>query len=371
MKKFTETNKVEGYSIMTDAGWAPISNLHTTIEYEVWEIELSNGKRKLRCADNHILFDINYAEVFVKDLSLGDKVQTDEGLMEVTSIYKTGKKEEMYDLEVDDENHRYFTAGILSHNTQLAKEIGKYMYGSEDDIIRVDMSEYMESFSVSKLIGSPPGYVGHEDGGQLTEKVRRKPHSLILFDEIEKAHPDIFNLLLQMLDDGRLTDSGGRLVDFRNCLIIMTSNTGSRQLEDFGKGIGFNTKTIADEAQFEKNMLMKAMTKSFAPEFLNRIDEIVIFNKLNEDDIEKILDVELNHIRKNLTEVGGYKLRINTAAKKIIIEQGYNDRYGARQMTRTLERLVENKISELILMGTVKEGDTINISAKDGEVMVK
>jgi len=255
--------------------------------------------------------------------------------------------------------------------TQLAKEIGKYMYGSEDDIIRVDMSEYMESFSVSKLIGSPPGYVGHEDGGQLTEKVRRKPHSLILFDEIEKAHPDIFNLLLQMLDDGRLTDSGGRLVDFRNCLIIMTSNTGSRQLEDFGKGIGFNTKTIADEAQFEKNMLMKAMTKSFAPEFLNRIDEIVIFNKLNEDDIEKILDVELNHIRKNLTEVGGYKLRINTAAKKIIIEQGYNDKYGARQMTRTLERLVENKISELILMGTVKEGDTINISAKDGEVIVK
>jgi ATP-dependent Clp protease ATP-binding subunit ClpC len=232
------------------------------------------------------------------------------------------------------------------------------------------MSEYMEPHSVSKLIGSPPGYVGHDDGGQLTEKVRRKPHSLILFDEIEKAHPLVFNVMLQMLDDGHLTDGMGRRVDFRNCLIIMTSNTGTRELEEFGTGIGFNARTVADTAQMEKDALMKAMKKRFAPEFLNRIDEIVIFNKLKTDDVEKILELELQALRDNLADMGGYKLRVSPAAKQVIIEQGYDDKYGARQLARTIESLVENRISELVLKGELAEGGTIGVKAKNGEVTV-
>jgi ATP-dependent Clp protease ATP-binding subunit ClpC len=254
--------------------------------------------------------------------------------------------------------------------TFLAKEIAEYMFGGEDSMIRVDMSEYMEPHSVSKLIGSPPGYVGHDDGGQLTEKVRRKPHSLILFDEIEKANPLVFNVMLQMLDDGHLTDGMGRRVDFRNCLIIMTSNTGTRELEEFGTGIGFNARTVADTAQMEKDALMKAMKKRFAPEFLNRIDEIVIFNKLKTDDVEKILELELQALRDNLAEMGGYKLRVSPAAKQVIIEQGYDDKYGARQLARTIESLVENRISELVLKGELAEGGTIGVKAKNGEVTV-
>jgi len=255
--------------------------------------------------------------------------------------------------------------------TQLAKEIAYYVYGSEDSMIRIDMSEYMERHTVSKLIGSPPGYVGYEEGGFLTEQVKNKPHSLVLFDEIEKAHPDVFNVMLQMLDDGYLTDSLGRTIDFRNCLIILTSNTGTRELAEFGGGIGFSAggNTIANRSQFEKDTLLKALQKKFAPEFLNRIDEIVIFNKLKRDDIMKILEIELGTLRENLTEVGGYGLSVQKAAKEFIIDQGYDERYGARQIVRTLERLIENPISEMILKGEIKEGDSISIRLK-GESLI-
>lgn len=235
-------------------------------------------------------------------------------------------------------------------------------------MIRVDMSEYIEPHSVSKLIGSPPGYVGHDDGGQLTEKVRRKPHSLILFDEIEKAHPLVFNVMLQMLDDGHLTDGMGRKVDFRNCLIIMTSNTGTRELEEFGTGIGFKARTVADTAQMEKDALVKAMKKRFAPEFLNRIDEIVIFNKLADSDVASILELELEGLKTNLLEVGGYKLRISKVAKQVIMDQGYDEKYGARQLARTIESLIENRISEMVLKGEVAEGDIISVKARDGQI---
>jgi len=255
--------------------------------------------------------------------------------------------------------------------TQLAKEIAYYVYGSEDSMIRIDMSEYMERHTVSKLIGSPPGYVGYEEGGFLTEQVKNKPHSLVLFDEIEKAHPDVFNVMLQMLDDGYLTDSLGRKIDFRNCLIILTSNTGTRELAEFGGGIGFSagSNTIANRSQFEKDTLLKALQKKFAPEFLNRIDEIVIFNKVKRDDIMKILEIELGTLRENLTEVGGYSLSVQKAAKEFIIDQGYDERYGARQIVRTLERLIENPISEMILKGEIKEGDSISIRLK-GESLI-
>ena len=255
--------------------------------------------------------------------------------------------------------------------TQLAKELTEYLFNSEDAMIRVDMSEYMEPHSISKLIGAPPGYVGFEGGGFLTEQVKRNPHSVILFDEIEKAHPEVFNVLLQMLDDGQLTDSLGRTVDFRNCLVILTSNTGSRKLEDFGQGIGFESSTkMVDQAEEEKSILRKALKGKFSPEFLNRIDEIVVFNRLTEDNVMEILTKECKELALNLVEVGNYIFKISKGAKDIILNQGYDPKYGARPLRRTLERLVENKISELILKGDLKEGGTINVKSTKGELII-
>jgi|MDSV01.2.fsa_nt_gb ATP-dependent Clp protease ATP-binding subunit ClpC len=256
--------------------------------------------------------------------------------------------------------------------TQLAKEVANYLFSSEDSLIRVDMSEYMEPHSISKLIGAPPGYVGHEGGGFLTEQVKRKPHSVILFDEVEKAHPEVFNVLLQMLDDGHLTDSLGRVIDFRNCLVILTSNTGSRKLEEFGSGIGFNSRQkLATRMEDEKATLRKALKGRFSPEFLNRIDEIVVFNRLGEDDVMKILNIEIKDLSMNLKEVGNYKLKISKTAKDIILKEGYDPKYGARPLKRTLERLLENKISELILRGELQEGEIINVKGSKGVLKIE
>jgi len=254
--------------------------------------------------------------------------------------------------------------------TQLAKELSSYMFNSNEDLIRVDMTEYMEAHSVSKLIGSPPGYVGHESGGFLTEQVKRKPHSVILFDEIEKAHPEVFNVLLQMLDDGYLTDSLGRTIDFRNCLVILTSNTGSRKVQEFGSGIGFGTKTVAEEQQAEKDIINKALKKKFAPEFLNRIDEVIVFNSLTKNVVMSILNKECKELAENLKDVGEYVLKINKAAKSIILEQGFDPKYGARPLRRSLERLIENPVAEMILKKEISEGDVINITAAKGELKI-
>ena len=255
--------------------------------------------------------------------------------------------------------------------TQLAKELTEYLFNSEESLIRVDMSEYMEPHSISKLIGAPPGYVGFEGGGFLTEQVKRKPHSVILFDEIEKAHPEVFNVLLQMLDDGQLTDSLGRTVDFRNCLIILTSNTGSRKLQDFGQGIGFESSTkMVNQSEEEKTILRKALKNKFSPEFLNRIDEIVVFNRLTEDNVMDILTKECKELAINLEEVGNYIFKISKGAKTIILNQGYDPKYGARPLRRTVERMVENKISEYILKGDLKEGGTINVKGTKGELII-
>ena len=254
--------------------------------------------------------------------------------------------------------------------TQLAKELSSYMFNSNEDLIRVDMTEYMEPHSVSKLIGSPPGYVGHESGGFLTEQVKRKPHSVILFDEIEKAHPEVFNVLLQMLDDGYLTDSLGRKIDFRNCLVILTSNTGSRKVQEFGSGIGFGTKTVAEEQQAEKDIINKALKKKFAPEFLNRIDEVIVFNSLTKNVVMSILNKECKELAENLKDVGEYILKVNKAAKNIILEQGFDPKYGARPLRRSLERLIENPVAEMILKKQISEGDVINITATKGELKI-
>lgn len=244
--------------------------------------------------------------------------------------------------------------------THLAKKLAEYMFDSADTLIRVDMSEYMEKFTVSRLVGAPPGYVGYEEGGQLTEKVRRKPYSVVLLDEIEKAHPDVFNLLLQVLDEGRLTDSLGRHIDFKNTLIIMTSNIGTRQLKDFGSGVGFATRDSAKEKEYNESVIQKALNKAFAPEFLNRIDDIVMFDSLDRDAIFKIIDIELAGFRNRL-EIMGYKLDISTEAKNFIADKGYDQQYGARPLKRAIQKYLEDPLAELIINSELKSGDTINV----------
>lgn len=245
--------------------------------------------------------------------------------------------------------------------TQLAKVLAKYLFDSVDSLIRIDMSEYMEKFSVSRLVGAPPGYVGYEEGGQLTEKVRRKPYAVVLLDEIEKAHPDVFHLLLQVLDEGRLTDSLGRSIDFKNTIIIMTSNIGSRQLSEFGRGVGFSTQAAAiDEGEHTKYVVEKALKKAFAPEFLNRIDDVVMFNPLTKEHIHEIIDIELKGLYDRVNSLN-YKLKISTAAKDFIAEKGYDVQFGARPLKRAIQKYLEDEMAEVIIRASVVEGDTISV----------
>ena len=257
--------------------------------------------------------------------------------------------------------------------TQLAKELSKNLFDSEDSLIRMDMSEYMEKFAVSRLVGAPPGYVGYEEGGQLTEKVRRKPYSIVLLDEIEKAHPDVFNLLLQILDDGQLTDSLGRKVDFKNTIMIMTSNIGARQLQDFGTGVGFGTGAKkASNKDDQKGVIENALKKAFAPEFLNRVDDLVLFNSLSKDDIHKIIDIELAKLYRRVDDLG-YKLKLTDAAKDYIAEKGYDAKFGARPLKRAIQKYVEDALAEEIINSNIEDGDSISIdfNKKKQEISIK
>ena len=245
--------------------------------------------------------------------------------------------------------------------THLAKELAKLMFGSADALIRIDMSEYMEKFTVSRLVGAPPGYVGYEEGGQLTEKVRRKPYSIVLLDEIEKAHPDVFNILLQVMDEGRLTDSYGRTVDFKNTIVIMTSNIGTRQLKEFGKGIGFAAQIRTDDKEYSRSVITKALNKSFAPEFINRLDEIITFDQLDLDALTRIIDIELKGLYSRVKNIG-YKLVIDEDAKKFVATKGYDVQFGARPLKRAIQNNLEDGISELILGSEMAAGDTIKVS---------
>lgn len=251
--------------------------------------------------------------------------------------------------------------------TYLTKVLAKYLFDSEQSMIRIDMSEYMEKFAVSRLIGAPPGYVGYEEGGQLTEKVRRKPYSIILLDEIEKAHPDVFNVLLQVLDDGQLTDGLGRKVDFKNTIIIMTSNIGSRQLKDFGTGVGFSTTAReAEKADMERDVIEKALKKSFAPEFLNRIDDIIYFNSLQRDDIHKIIEIELKGLFKRIKTMG-YGITIDEKAKDFLVKKGWDAQYGARPLKRAIQRFIEDDLAEEIIKADILSGDTIHVTTSSTE----
>ncbi|MAN88842.1 MAG: Clp protease ClpC [Algoriphagus sp.] len=250
--------------------------------------------------------------------------------------------------------------------TELAKMLATYLFDKEDSLIRIDMSEYMEKFSVSRLVGAPPGYVGYEEGGQLTEKVRRKPYSVVLLDEIEKAHPDVFNILLQVLDDGILTDGLGRRVDFRNTIIIMTSNIGVRDLKDFGAGIGFANKAKQDNMdEIMKSTIQSALKKAFSPEFLNRLDDVVVFNSLNKEHIFKIIDISLGKLFHRITDLG-YKIELTEKAKEFLSDKGYDQQYGARPLNRAIQKYLEDAVAEEILKGDLSEGDIITADY-DGE----
>jgi len=252
--------------------------------------------------------------------------------------------------------------------TQLAKKLTELLFDNEENMIRIDMSEYMEKFAISRLVGAPPGYVGYEEGGQLTERVRRKPYSVILLDEIEKAHPDVFNLLLQALDGGQITDSLGRKVDFKNTIIIMTSNLGSRQLKDFGTGVGFGT-TARDKGKedLEKGVIQSALKKAFAPEFLNRIDDVVLFNSLKREDIHLIIDIELEGLFERVRELG-YTINLSDKAKDFIADEGFDEAFGARPLARALQKLIEDPLAERIIGKQLTEGDEVIIELRDKEL---
>lgn len=257
--------------------------------------------------------------------------------------------------------------------TQLAKVLSKQLFDSEDSLIRIDMSEYMEKFAISRLVGAPPGYVGYEEGGQLTEKIRRKPYAVVLLDEIEKAHPDVFNMLLQVLDDGYLTDSLGRKIDFRNTIIIMTSNIGSRKLKDFGTGVGFGTASQkAQEDANARSVIENALKKAFAPEFLNRIDDVIVFNALEREDIDKIIDIELEKLIERIKALG-YTLKLSKKAKDYIADKGFDKQYGARPLKRAIQKYIEDKLAEEIINSNIQEGDTIamDLDSKTQELTVK
>lgn len=370
LKKFTKTTKISGYEVLTDDGFVDIEAFHETIPYEVYHLKLSNGK-ELKCADNHIVFyKDGMREVFVKNLNIGDRIIAEEdgvlGETEVIELTNLGYDEVMYDLELEkNSNRRYYTNGILSHNTELAKCLAEKVFGSQDAIIRVDMSEYSEKFNISKLIGAPPGYVGYNEGGQLTEKVKNKPYSLVLFDEIEKAHPDIFNVMLQLLDEGYLTDANGRKINFKNTIIIMTSNIGLKEVQDFGTKIGFNDSETESAAN-SRSIIEKNLKKTFKPEFINRLDEIVYFNYLMQDDVIKIIELRLKDFENHLKEIG-FTLKIDKKIKEFILEKGFNKLYGAREIQRTIQKYIEDPISDEMLRKQMpksgKIGLTYNIKA--------
>jgi hypothetical protein len=357
-KKFLRTFDVSNYEILTDSGFKDLKSLHETIPYEVWKIKLSNGY-ELECADDHIVFDDDMNEIFVKNLELGDKLKTDDGYAIVIDIENLGYEENMYDFELtEDSDRRYYTNGVLSHNTELAKQLAKFMFDSEDSLIRIDMSEYTDKISINRIIGSPSGYIGYDDA-TILDKIRNKPYSVILFDEIEKAHPEVYNIFLQMLDDGHMTDSHGRKVSFKNCVILMTSNVGTKVVKDFGTGIGFGTKATRErQDEINKETLEKELKKKFAPEFINRIDEIIYFRDLGKEEILKIVDIELSKSINRAKEIG-FKVTVDDSVKEKLFEVGFQPEYGARPLKRSIQKWFDDPITAYIIEKNPKEGSKL------------
>ena len=384
-KKFTQSWKLEDYEILTDGGYVDVEYLHETKPYQVYELKLENGY-SLKCADEHIVFRLvgnipttslgdyplnsigiekicSFDEIFVKDLSTDDMLLTDDGFVRVESITDLGYTEKMYDFQLaEGSNRRYYTNGILSHNTEFAKQLTKYMFESEDSLIRLDMSEFQDKISLTKLTGSSAGYVGYEEGSVFLNKIRTKPYSVILLDEIEKAHPDVYNMFLQVFDDGQMTDSHGRKVSFKNCVILMTSNVGTKEVKDFGTGVGFNTKT-KDEKKSDniKDKLEKELKKKFSPEFINRIDDIIYFKDLGKEELLSIIELELKKIINRVTDIG-FALNVDDLLKEHLSIVGYDPQFGARPMKRAIQRWVDDYLTDYILENGPKEGTILNLT---------
>ena len=371
VKKFTKTYDLSEYQILTDNGYVDLEHLHETIPYDVWILKLSNGY-ELECADDHIVFDNDMNEIFVKDLEIGDRIKTDDGYAIVSSLEKTDRVENMYDFQlVDGSDRRYFTNGILSHNTELAKQIAKYLFDSEDSMIRLDMSEYGEKISVNRIIGAPSAYVGYDDS-TILDTIRRKPYSVILLDEIEKAHSEVFNIFLSAFDEGHMTDSHGRKVSLINSIILMTSNVGTKKIKDFGTGVGFSTKTKEKQSTDEiKSILEKELKNKFAPEFINRIDDIIYFRDLDKNDILKIVDLELVKTISRAKEIG-YDVNITDECKANLIEVGYDPKFGARPLKRAIQRWIDDEITDFIITNSPNEGDKflIDYSLEEDKTIV-
>ena len=345
-RKFIETIAVNDFEINTDDGWYDIVNIHTTTPYIKYIIKTENGKI-LECADDHIVFKELYEESFVKNLKIGDKILTSDGLDAVTEILNTEVLENMYDLELnEDSNHRYYTNEILSHNTLIAKTIAKEVFGDEKYLVRFDMSEYSDKTAVSKLIGTGAGYVGYDNGGLLTEAIKKNKYCVLLCDEIEKADHEIYNVFLQIMDDGRITDNTGKVVDCKNLIIIFTSNVGTKEAMENGNMIGF-TNPGTDE--HKKNILRKELRSKFAPEFINRIDDIIYFNTLTDDNFREIIKLELNKTVKNLEEIG-CELTYGEDVVDYILEKISTEKEdGAQPIMRVIQEDIENQITDFIL----------------------
>lgn len=344
-KKFIKQWDVNDFQILTDDGFVDVKKLGKTIPYIVYYIETENGKQ-LWCADNHIIFDGSNNEKFVKELNVGEEILTNNGLSKVTKINKFSKEENMYDFELcDNSRHRYYTNGILSHNTLLAKTLAKEIFGDEKYLIRFDMSEYNDKTSVNKLIGASAGYVGYNEGGLLTESVKRNKYAVLLIDEIEKATEEIYNLFLQVFDEGFLTDNTGQKVDFKNTIIILTSNVGTKKAGQH-KALGF---AATEDSSVKHGIIEKEIKDKFPPEFINRLDEIVYFNNLDEDNLKEIIKLEMKKLEDRVKNVG-YSISYDDNVIDFLLNRIKDEKeYGARPIIRTIRDNIENKITDLII----------------------
>ena len=365
-RKFIEQIDVNDYQVETDDGFVDIVSINKTIPYLTYYVETEDDL-KLTCADKHIVFKNDYSEVYVEDLKQGDEIITQNGLSKIKEIKNLGYEENMYDLELSNEsNHRYYTNGILSHNTLIAKKLAEEIFGDDKALVRIDMSEYSEKNSVARLTGAAPGYIGYESGGQLTEAIKNKQYCVLLLDEIEKADSEIYNLFLQLFDDGRLTDSSGQIINFKNVIVLMTSNIGAKKASEFGHKIGF----LSNEEDNKKSIIEKEMKGKFTPEFLNRIDKIVYFNNLNDNDLKKITKLEINKFVERVNSIG-YNVTYTDNIVEYISQKAIKKKeYGARPIIRLVQNELEDKLTDEILMGNFENGHTFCFDFKDDNIII-
>lgn len=365
-RKFIEAYDVTDYEIETDEGFVDIEKLLVTIKYEKFQIKTKSGLN-LYCADNHILFDEKMHEKFAKDFKPNDKIITKYGVDEIIGVESLNCLENMYDLQLcENSKHRYYTNDLLSHNTLLAKKLAEEIYGSEKELIRIDMSEYSEKHSVSKLTGAAPGYIGYENGGQLTEAIKNKQHCVLLLDEIEKADSEVYNLFLQLFDEGRLTDSSGQVVNFKNVIVLMTSNIGAKEASELGKGVGF----LPNEDENKKSIVEKQLKRTFTPEFINRIDKIVFFNSLTDENLYEIVKLELEKFIKRLHEIN-YSLEYDENTVKYLFNLAKQEKeYGARPIIRIIQNNIEDVITDLILRNDYTKNYIFKTQINDGKLII-